>query len=152
MSDKKKMDKIKIDIKDISLVKDYKWSIYVKRNTKYAYASLKGKTISMHRLILGLSDRNIFVDHIDGNGINNGRSNLRIATRAQNKMNSGHFSGTSKYKGVHWDKTERVWIAQICIDKKSIKIGRFKCEDKAGLAYNERALIEFKEYARLNEI
>lgn len=74
-----------VDDMDVDLVSGYKWGVFTPRGskTRYARASIGGKVVYMHRLITGagLGDE---IDHIDGNGLNNARSNLRFVTRSQN--------------------------------------------------------------------
>ena len=106
----------------------------------------------MHRIILGLTDRTIHVDHIDHNGLNNRRSNLRECSSQQNRFNVRSRRGTSKFKGVWWDKNRRVWRAGIKKDKRNREIGSFSTEEEAALAYNEAAIRLFGEFAHLNVI
>jgi len=74
------------------------------------------------------------IDHINGDSKDNRITNLRECTRAQNVRN-GKVRGASKFKGVSWDKGRRKWIAQIVINKKSIKLGGFEDEELAHNAY-----------------
>ena len=93
------------------------------------------------------------VDHIDGNGLNNQHSNLRIATRSQNLANRGsQENNTSGYKGVCWNKKLQKWIAKICIKGETIHIGCFIDKFEAARAYNIAAGRLFGEYAKLNEL
>jgi hypothetical protein len=111
----------------------------------------KGKSEYMHKLIgerMGLSGE---IDHIDGNPLNNRRSNLRSCTRSQNEANAPKHTSrgdTSKYKGVC--KRGDKWIAQIKSNGKMRQIGRFSDEDEAAKAYDKAALETFGEFARLN--
>jgi len=115
------------------------------------------KTLLMHRLIMD-ADENSFVDHIDGNGLNNKKENLRFATKSQNAQNKiRKNNSTSKYKGVHYASTEKnnlkkPWKAYIQnphINKK-IHLGFFLTEEEAAKAYDKKALELFGEFARLN--
>jgi hypothetical protein len=92
----------------------------------------------------------LVVDHIDGNGLNNTRVNLRICTSAQNICNSKGRSKTSKYKGVTRRKMSNKWFAQIKFNRKHIDIGRFDNEIEAAKAYDNVARKLFKEFAYLN--
>lgn len=90
-------------------------------------------------------------DHIDGDGLNNQRLNLRQSTKSQNNMNTNKGQGySSKYKGVTWDKARKKWKCGIKINGKQIFIGRFIEEDDAALAYNQKASELFGEFSRLN--
>jgi hypothetical protein len=92
-------------------------------------------------------------DHKDRSPFNNQKSNLRIATSSQNQANvSKTRFGTSKYKGVHWDKKANKWRASIRFNWKLINLGYFLLEQDAAKAYNEKAKELFGEFAWLNPI
>jgi len=146
-----------IDDQDYDKVSPFKWHAAMRKGIWYARTYMPGNrktAIKMHRFILGLSSADhIQVDHVDGNGLNNTRANLRIATNSQNGMNRRKCSGyTSIYKGVSWLKIKRRWLAQIMLNKKNIRLGSFIDEKDAARAYNEAALKFFGQYARLNII
>ncbi len=107
--------------------------------------------VLMHRLILGLLPGEIG-DHINMNTLDNRRSNLRKATKSQNMANSKSRGGGSKYKGVHWVRTDGVWRAAITVNTKTIVGGRYLREEDAACRYNEMALQYFGEFALLNEL
>lgn len=105
----------------------------------------------MHRLILGLpfGDRR-HGDHIDGNGLNNRRSNLRIVTRRQNAMNRrGDDGSSSQYKGVYLYKNGS-WQSYIYAKGKRHHLGYFAEEVDAALAHDEAALQLHGPYAKFN--
>lgn len=106
--------------------------------------------IRMHRLIMDAAD-GLDVDHINGDTIDNRRSNLRVCSRSENMMNQRKTRGTSKYKGVYWNAERKKWMARLKIDKKTIFLGRFLSQEDAALAYNNAATQYFGEFARLNE-
>ena len=99
-----------VDDADYDWLNQFKWYARNEGQRYYACRSFRvdGHVhhIVMHRLILGLKEGDgKITDHIDGNGLNNSRSNLRICTSAENNFNQRPQAGkTSKYKGVHWDK------------------------------------------------
>lgn len=105
----------------------------------------------MHRFLLGLMmwDRNC-VDHINHNGLDNRRKNLRIATPTQNNANRLKTYGASIYKGVSWDIKRRLWQVQIKINGKSFFLGGYQSEVEAAKQYDRVALFEFKEFACTN--
>ncbi len=103
----------------------------------------------MHNLIM-CPPEGLYVDHINGNGLDNRRSNLRIVTKQQNTFNSAHKGGTSKYKGVCLEKESGMWKAYITKDGKKKSIGRFALEDDAARAYDNEAISLFREHAKLN--
>ena len=110
------------------------------------------KRILMHRAIMEkilghpLEDGQ-FVDHRDGNGLNNTRANLRVATRAQNKANSKKQSDNkSGYKGVCWKADRMKWHAQITVNRKVINLGYFDDPETAYQEYCKAAKIHFGEF------
>jgi hypothetical protein len=87
----------------------------------------------MHSVILG--DREDFeCDHINGNGLDNRRSNLRLVTHRQNGQNM-HILKTSQYPGVYWRKENKKWRADLSVDNKTIHLGHFDNEYRAYLTY-----------------
>jgi hypothetical protein len=102
------------------------------------------KFVKMHQVIVGYKRP----DHIDGNGLNNQKHNLRPATHAQNSRNKGKHKGTSKYKGVC--KTPYKWRARIYVDGKSKFLGDKDLEIDAAKLYDEAAVKYFGKFARLN--
>ena len=111
--------------------KDYN-TFYVLRqsSTKGGY---KQKTILMHRVIM-TPPKHLQIDHIDGNGLNNQKSNLRIVTTRQNKQNA-HIKTSSKYPGVVWNKVSKKWQANIRIGNQKRYLGLFEKEEDAYAAY-----------------
>nr|WP_243767389.1 HNH endonuclease [Paenibacillus agricola] len=106
----------------------------------------------MHRVITD-APKGYFVDHIDGNPLNNQRHNLRLCTNAQNCRNRGAPKGnTSGFKGVTWNTWNGKWQAQIGKDYKRYHAGYFESPSEAARAYNAKATELFGEYARLNVI
>jgi AP2 domain len=119
--------------------KSGKW--YVRRNKPGG--NWIGRQVYMHRQLLDGS----LVDHVDGNGLNNQRANLRIADKQKNGWNrAAQSGGSSKYKGVHWYSPRNKWLARF--NKKYL--GLFDSEIDAALAYNAAALKFAGEFARLN--
>jgi DNA polymerase III alpha subunit len=144
-----------IDDEDYELVSQYKWHAVKDTNTYYACAYVKRsgyKKIRMHRLIVKASSE-LQVDHIDGNGLNNQKKNLRLANNAQNHHNLRRVvEGTSKYKGVYKHTVNKNWIARITYEGKIVHLGVFKIETDAALAYNKAAVEHFGEFAFINDL
>lgn len=148
-----------VDDEDYGWLSQWKWTWngngYARRSVKIGGKPCK---VYMHRMVasiaFGLPDRPELwqVDHIDGDKDNNRRSNLRISNQSQNVANSVARFGTSKYKGVTWDRRRHKWIAQIMKDYKHVYIGRFEIEREAAVAYNTEALKLFEDFAKLNEV
>ena len=136
----------------------HKWFAQKDKRTLYAARKIKdnGKTtvIYMHRVIMNTPD-GLYVDHRDHNGLNCLEENMRNCTNQQNSMNRLPF-GASIYKGVSFDKRKRkskvvTYIeAKIKLNGKQIRIGRFKTEEEAAHAYDEKAKEYFGEFANLN--
>ena len=106
----------------------------------------------MHREIIPLPDH-LVADHINHNGLDNRKANLRPATRAQNNYNRlaiKRKGATSKYKGVAWKKEYKKWNAQIYFKGECIFLGYFKEEKQAAKAYDKAAKEYHGEFASLN--
>jgi hypothetical protein len=145
---KKEVFNCYVDTKDYEKIKDYHWGVAKGRYTFYADNAVTG--VQMHRL---LNPDWPIVDHEDGNGLNNRRSNLREATCQQNNFNARKSrKGTSVFKGVSWERSHKSWKARIRFNGKLIVLGRFKIEKDAAEAYNLAAKKYFGEWAVLNNL
>lgn len=148
-----------VDKDDYEMLSKFKWRVKPsKSGVVYAFRRQyinggKGKTtpIRMHRFIMNADDGQM-VDHINGNGLDNRKSNLRFCCNQENAANRKKAHGTSKYKGVNWHKAAKSWVAQATLNDKKIHLGYYKTEEEAALAYNKGAVIVFGEFARLNVI
>jgi len=104
----------------------------------------------MHRVILD-APMNMLVDHINGNGLDNRRENLRICTNTENLRNRGKDrDNTSGYKGVVIKKGEKKFRAQIRVNQKTIHLGSFSTPEEAARAYDDAAREYFGEFAWTN--
>jgi hypothetical protein len=127
-----------------------KWRAVPDHRTYYAQRYRRREdgvktTIKMHALITGQSG----TDHINGNGLDNRRSNLRVATVAQNLWNQGlRVDNTSGYKGVY--PTGRRWRSKIVVAGKRFELGVFDDPADAARAYDQAAREHFGEFAWLN--
>lgn len=102
----------------------------------------------MHALITGWAE----VDHLNLDGLDNRRSNLRPASRSENCANRRKMLriGTSQYKGLSWDSRTKSWATMLVCQGQRIWLGRFKDELDAARAYDQAAVKYFGEFARLN--
>ena len=147
-----------VDDVDFDWLNQYKWYSHIDRSKNIFYVN-RGRrwgkrmiTILMHRLIMN-PIKGMFIDHINGNGLDNRRSNLRICTRSQNGMNRKmQNNNTSGYKGVIWSKSAKKWQVQIIFNKKRIHLGYFKIKKEGALAYNEASLKYFGKFAYINRV
>lgn len=157
----------KISPQDAGLVLLHKWSVttvskrahthgenVLTSRLFYARAAVPTesgiKNIRMHRYLMNAPE-DMHVDHINGDGLDNRRENLRIATPQQNQANSRkHISGTSKFKGVSWSVPARKWRAYIVYERKQQHLGLFEDELSAAAAYDKRAKELFGGFAQLN--
>jgi hypothetical protein len=129
-----------VDEADLLLISRYHWNIV----NGYMKA---GRTL-IHRLILGITDPNQQVDHIDHNKLNNQRSNLRICTRSENQHNRVKQKSTSRFKGV--TRYAGKWFAQIRHNNVYLYLGLFNSEVTAAKAYDRASRKLHKQYGLTN--
>lgn len=151
-----------VDDEDFEYLNKFTWYPIVSKFTTYAYRKDGTIGIRMHREILKLPIDKPDVDHIDHNGLNNQKCNLRIVTVSQNMMNKrkGDKITSSKYKGVNYttrrNGLDEYWIAQCTVGyrtRNSIrKFELCKTEVEAAIAYNKLAIELHGEYACLNRL
>jgi hypothetical protein len=139
-----------VDASDYEWLSRWKWRVGKFQNTNYAIRTGRCGQRYMHTLLLGAKSEEL-VDHINGNGLDNRRCNLRVCTIAENARNRKKSPNkTSKYKGVSWDKRDKKWRSQIKIDHKTTSLGYYQSEVDAAKAYDIRAKELFGKFARLN--
>ena len=151
------MKKIKLTQNKVALVDDedyeflnrWKWCVAKNRRIYYAkrttlYSDGKRRMLYMHRLILG-SRVGEEVDHKDGNGLNNQRSNLRLCTHSQNLANRA-YNNKSGYRGVR--KHGNKWEAKI---GSNTLLDSYDTPEEAAIAFNKAAIEKYGEFARLNK-
>ena len=147
-----------VDDEDFDFLNQWKWCAHYNQGSRTFYVQRSERKehvrvcYHMHRVIMKTPD-NLFVDHSDGNGLNNQKSNLRNCDKFGNTKNKRkHKVGSSKFKGVSWDSWHNKWKCRVTNNKKVIQLGRYDSELEAAKVYNEAALKYHGEFANLNII
>jgi hypothetical protein len=141
-----------VDDEDYKYLNQFKWRVAIYNHTSYARRTLwiKGEnrsiSLHMHRVILNVPI-GMQVDHIDHNGLNNQKSNIRICTETQNHRNK---KPNGKYRGISWVPKLKKWRAYIFINNRQIWVGAFIDDISAAKARDEAAKEIYGEFATLN--
>lgn len=142
-----------IDIADVASVEAYRWTARVGDRTAYAVARQRDEdgrvwSLGLHRLLLN-PQNDFVVDHINGNGLDNRRANLRLATPAQNNLNSRVRSDCiSGLKGAFYDRRKGTYYSRICVDGSYIYLGTYETALEAANAYAEASKKYHGEFGR----
>lgn len=140
-----------VDEADLHLIEGVKWKFVTRRGLTYAIADIGGEWVLMHRLLTG-APRGKVVDHINGNGLDNRRANLRVCEHRENIRNQKVRSGpakTTKFKGVSLTKSGR-YSASIEQNDVRLHLGTFPTPEKAAKVYDAAARVFFGKFARTN--
>jgi hypothetical protein len=130
-----------VDDEDFETLNKIKWY----RSTQGYSIEKSGKL--MHR-VLKSAKKGEYVDHIDGDKLNNQKKNLRICTNEENGRNQVfHKNNTSGFKGVSYDKARNKWFSQIMVNYKHKGLGRFPTKEEAYEAYCKAAKLYHGEFA-----
>lgn len=146
-----------VDDADYKLVAEHRWGLRRHRKTAYAEEARsccsRTSAVQMHRLVLNAAPDQQ-VDHVDGNGLNNTRANLRLATNSNNAANRRKQASSSQFKGV-WFRRSRstgpgTWAA--CVKQDGVRkyLGSFSSEEAAARAYDDGARRAFGAFAAVN--
>ena len=144
-----------VDDRDFDCLSKRVWRIAKgSSGIRYAVSSCqinnKPRKLWMHKLIMRPPD-GMLIDHIDSDGLNNQRYNLRVCTNAQNVQNQRIVrGGASRFKGVCWDKVNKKWHAKLGMNGRTFFLGRFQVEEDAAAAYDDAAEKYFGEFACTN--
>lgn len=140
-----------VDEADYEMVAAYRWyAVQTARSRIYVLsgAYINGKRWYLHRFLLRDAQA---IDHVDGNGLNNQRCNLRAANATENNRNRRKSrSMSSRFKGVVWHKERQEWRVHITVNRKQLYVGTFACEGCGAIAYDNAARKFFGEFARPN--
>lgn len=143
-----------VDDDDFELVSHWHWYAQPGVRTWYAQRAIRkhghSTSISLHRFLLN-PPPGLQIDHINGDGLDCRRCNMRLATNQQNHYNTRIVkSNRSGYKGVHWDKHHKRWRVRIMVDGHNVHIGYFADLLEAASAYDTEALTLHGEFACTN--
>lgn len=144
-----------VDDGDFDVVSRFKWHAHKSGTKYYAMTDLgtdgKRTMLYMHKLILYPTPRGREIDHVNGNGLDNRKENMRFASRQQNSMNRPPpRNNTSGFKGVGWHKKSSKWKAAASVGGKTIHLGLFGSKAEAADAYNRYVSSRFQNFAFLN--
>lgn len=123
-----------VDDEDFELVSRYKWHTMASKDKSHIYAASR---LRMHRLIID-APPDMFVDHINGDTLDNRRCNLRLCTNAQNQQNTGSRGGSSRYKGVSFNKKSGKWIGAFLFEGRRYYCGLWDSEDDCARAVDKK--------------
>ena len=141
-----------VDDEDYGRVSQYNWHVWEsKQGTLYAITNIKVKlrykSLKMHKFLTGFKQ----TDHINGDGLDNQKGNLREANSSQNNWNKDvNKNNTSGLKGVYWNKQRSNWKAQIGYKGQRINLGVYKDKVVAGIIYDINAIALHGEFAKTN--
>ena len=138
-----------VDGAEYDRLNKYNWYACRQGNCFYARRQERRRFIYMHRQVIA-ARKGMVVDHIDGNGLNNRRSNLRLCTVRENMWNRRPTGGPSPYKGVRRRKENKKWAAQINCRGRRYHLGYFQNQIDAAIAYDKMAANLFGPFAYLN--
>jgi len=138
-----------LDDGDFEALSKFRWTAQKRKHTFHAARYEGKKYVYMHRLLVSAGPGEQ-VDHKDGNGLNNQRDNLRVATRAQNQMGYRHDCVQRGSRGVYWHKAAKKWMARLVHNQKGVYLGLFNNKADAQQAYNEASQRLFGDFAQRN--
>jgi len=145
-----------VDDSDYEWLMQWKWRVHIQPHTCYAHTNIrlpngKIRVVRMHRVVLGINNPLIIIDHRNRNGLDNQSDNLRVCTNSKNQANRISKPGSSsKYLGVSWHKRDKLWRAKVKKDGIEYRLGGFKFEKDAAVARDKKAQELHGSFAILN--
>lgn len=134
-----------IDVEDYEYVKEFRWSVTGKLPHLYVQGWVNGKITRLTRHLIENLSADDKVDHINGNTLDNRRSNLRSCSHAENMRNQKR-----KLKGVSYSKKLNIYRARITVENSTIALGTYPTEEEAVKVYDLACKFFHKEFARTN--
>jgi hypothetical protein len=137
-----------VDLADLPLVESYCWNAQLGRHGHaYAYARMDGKPVLLHRFLLD-AGKGQYVDHVDGDGLNNKRLNIRLCTHLQNMANRVvDRRNKLGLKGVSAERGK--FVASITPGGRKIRLGTFATKEEAQAAYLGAARVLWGDFAKI---
>jgi len=139
------VSRILVDPQDAWLLEAYTWRIQRTRTDRCCYVRASTGEY-LHRLICEGEE----IDHINGDGLDNRRANLRAVPHRLNMANQQSHGGSSRFKGVCWDRARGRWTVGIKVDGIRRNLGRYDDEEEAAKVYDAEAILVWGPHARLN--
>jgi hypothetical protein len=144
-----------VDDEDYERLAKFKWYAAWTPSSRTWYARRRSvpdrKMVHMHREVLRVTSAP--VDHINHDGLDNRRANLRLCTQGLNLRNTRKRAGcSSQYKGVSWIRARQLWCACIEVNGRTLHLGKFTDEREAAAAYDRAAQKHFGEFALTNGV
>jgi len=140
-----------VDDADADFVGRFRWHVQKGPNGLwYARRTIVSGARKVSQLMHAALLEAAIVDHINGDGLDNRRENLRPATRSQNMANRRKLHGLSQFKGVSWCERDAGWRARITVGGRQIFLGRFADQESAARCYDAAARAHFGDFAALN--
>lgn len=139
-----------VDDDDFEYLNQWKWFYHQKYAERYLSKFSSRKLLLMHRVIINTPD-GMETDHINNNGLDNRKYNLRICSKSENQHNSKiRKNNTSGYKGVTWSKSHKKWQAQLSMNRIKKYLGCFNKSVDAAIAYDNAAIKFYGNFACTN--
>ncbi len=136
-----------VDVADQGALEQWTWHVADWRKP-YAVGNRRDR---LHRVLMS-APKHLQVDHVNGNGLDNRRINLRLATNTQNARNQGrNITNTSGHKGVSWAKSHSKWTVRVRVGGRKLTLGYFADKERAAYEYRKAALAYFGEFANDGE-